>query len=135
MHTSLFGAVERSHYDPPSLTASQCVGVGERNALLPNKVGSPGTPHCLHRQKVGEEAHYCLVGMKIPASYLASLTPPQQGLGVPCYTRKYRSLGSSLSLRCYGWAMVFHVGCGCNKVVISWKFSVVYHTPLSYSSG
>ena len=135
MHTSLFGGVERSHYDSPSLTASQSVGVGERNALLPNKVGSPGTPHRLHRQKDGEEAHYCLVGMKIPASYLASLTPPQQGLGVPCYTRKYRSLGSSLSLRCYGWAMVFHVGCGCNKVVISWKFSVVYHTPLSYSSG
>ena len=135
MHTSLFGGVERSHYDSPSLTASQSVGVGERNALLPNKVGSPGTPHRLHRHKDGEEAHYCLVGMKILASYLASLTPPQQGLGVPCYTWKYRSLGSSLSLRCYGWAMVFHVGCGCNKAVISWKFSVIYHTPLSYSSG
>ena len=116
MHTSLFGGVERSHYDSPSLTASQCVGVGERNALLPNKVGSPGTPHRLHRQEDGEEAHYCLVGMKIPASYLASLTPPQQGLGVPCYTRKDRSLGSSLSLCCYGWFFMWGVA------AIKWLF-------------
>ena len=54
--------------------------------------------------------------MKIPASYLASLTPPQQGLGVPCYTRKDRSLGSSLSLCCYGWFFMWGVA------AIKWLF-------------
>ena len=82
MHTSLFGGVERSHCDSPSLTPSQCVWVGGRNTLLPNKFVSPGTPHYLHRHQDGEEAHYCLVGMKIPVSYFASPdTTPSRDLG------------------------------------------------------
>lgn len=63
---------------------------GKKALLMPGRDGSPGflsgPPGMGEEEEGGSVCHYCLVGMKIPGSYLSFSDATLAGVGVPWYS-------------------------------------------------